>query len=461
MDYSNKILIQDKLKEKILEVTQLLKNTVVATLGPKGKTSIIYDENGEPYITKDGVSVIKSIYTEDPFTNILIKLIKQAAEKTVDQAGDGTTSSTCLAVELIEYYIKNNLDVNTIDKTKEDLIFFLETKVKEIKKEDIYNIAKISANNDVEMASSIEKAFNISNNIRIETSDQNKDSIEEIVGHKIESGLLVNTFINDIETNSFKAKDYKIFIFNGKLNDLNFVKKLFTINKKLIIITEEVSEQVLYTLAHNYNKGIIDCVLIKPPGFSTQRVKLLNDLALILNTSVYNELDKNTVFNNVLPNVNEVEVYKNYSIIIPEIIHSEVDKLKTKLESLYKKSEEHDKLLIKQRLDLLEGKMCLIKVGGNSEVEVKEKYDRYEDAVLAVKSAREEGIIQGGGTLLKEFADSYNEFAEPYRSINNIISKDITDYTNVIDPYKVVKCSIENATSVAKVILTTSSIINN
>lgn len=463
MDYNKNVLTDSNLQQVIFNVLELLKSTVIATLGPNGKTSIISDENGNPYITKDGVSVIKKLSVEDEFSNTIIKLIRQAAEKTVEEAGDGTTTSTCLAVSLIEFYLNKPDSIYKLKETKNKLLKYLENKVIPIKEKDIFNIAKISSNNDVNMSKIIEKAFKHSNNVKLEIHNKEKDEFVETIGHKLESGYLNNVLVNNEKNNSIVLQNSKLFIYDGKLSDVNFIKKLFTNYNNVVIVAEDISQEIDYLIRHNYNKGKIQTGIIKSPGFATHRKSLLEDLATIFNTKVYSEYNVNDIFTNnkTLGTLNNIEIFKNYSLLEGKTNIDDIKKRVKNLESLYKESDEHSKILIKQRLDLLEGKMSLIKIGGNSSVEVKEKYDRYEDSVLAVKSAKESGILTGGGVLLNYFANQEGEYAEPYKVIYKIISKDVQDFTDVIDPYKVVKCAIENSASVAKTIINTSSIIKN
>lgn len=460
MDYSSKILKGQALKDRIYSVLSLLEDTVISTLGPNGKTSIIYDDNGNSYVTKDGVSVIKVLKTDDPYSNIIIDIIKQAAEKTVIEAGDGTTTSTLLAVELIKYYLDTLEDLSNIDEVKDKLLKYIKNRVISIREDDVFKIAKISANNDIKMATIIEKAFSFSENVKAEIFNIDEDEIEHTVGYNINNGYMFNWLINNPVKGSSVIEDADLFIYNGHLNSLEVIKSLFKKTKNVVIITNEISEEVEWTIKHNYNKGIIKCSIIKSPGFATHRNNLLEDIATVFNTQVYNvgNIKNFTGFENTIK-IKKAEIFKTSSILEPEGGIDNKQEVLENLKSLYKNSDEHNKELVKQRINLLEGKMSLIKVGAKSEVEAREKFDRYEDAILAVRSAIKYGILPGGGIVLKEFAELYGKNAEPYKSVNNIISQTVTNFKDVIDPYKVIKSSVENSASVAKLLLSTSSII--
>ena len=474
-----------------------LHDAVASTMGPNGKTVIITDEHGKPYVTKDGVSVARKINFKDPVENIGAQLIKEVCELQVDMAGDGTTTAVVLANAFIQNL--KQFDSNEINKAFDEIIpkIIKELKInsRELKNEDIKYVASISANNDIQIGNIIEQAYNHTSIIKVEESNNLIDSLELVDGMSLPVSYFSKHFITNPKKGECSLINPFVLLIDGKLDNLKPfelpIKEIAASNDSLLIITEHVSEALLRLIETNVLSGSLKACIIKSPGFSQHRKDLLNDIANFTGATVIKDFNKSYNLS-ILGKLKSVKINKNSSLLVKDESIN-VDELINTLTELSKSKEysDYDKELITQRIENLKGKISIIKVGGGSEIEMKERKDRYDDAVLAVACALEEGVVEGGGISLyrifHKFMDEntsleYLDFQPPtekdlfFREIYNCLSKPMYQIIdngsilniqenmfdkNIIDPLKVTRCAIENAVSIAKTILSTETIILN
>lgn len=488
------IYFEKEAREKIFNGINKLCKAVSKTMGPNGKTVIIPSkkEYGKYIITKDGVSVAEQVFFKDPIENIGAELVKEAAKLTADLAGDGTTTATVLATAFINNLkdFEPNEIIKAFDEIIPKVIEELKRNSRSLNKSDVKYVASISANNDMEIGNNIQNAYNFSSIVKIEESNNEKDEVVLVDGTKLDVSYFSKHFITNQDKAECDLIEPYVLIINGKLNTLECfedpIKQIASQGKSLLIITEDVSEQTLQLLENNVKNGFLSCCVIKTPGFGQHRKDLVRDLSDLTGATVIDNLSKryNT---SILGKLKSSKITKNYSLLVK---HDEID-IEDVVESLdvLRKSKEmssHDLDLINQRYENLAGKIAVIKVGGRSEIEMKERYDRYEDAVKAVACALEEGIVEGGGVAFMKILFSFkennikqiilNSLSTPYKKIfpKNVLDlNDIHGETvifdiatnmfkqNIIDPLKVTRTALENAVSVAKTILTTDCVVLN
>jgi len=465
-----------EMRDLLLSGINKLADTVTLTMGPNGKIVGITNFNGEGYVTKDGVSVSNDIVFKNYIEDYGAKLIKQVAQKTVEQAGDGTTTSICLAqafinkgFELIDQGISYNEIKKALDILELETLHRLKKQSKRLTKKDIINVATISANNDKQIGSLIDKAYKHSKIVKVEESDNEEDTLETIDGMQLDTSYFNKAFINNEKKKAIVYGKSKFILVDGKLENIKSILDHLKGAQELpiIIIADHFSESVVSLLKENHNQGYLKIGLIKSPGFAGHRRNLMSDLKKYFKLSI-------VVSNEI--RIGEIDsIYADHNKVIiskDDPDRSDIENLK----SLYKEeSDKSTKRLIQERIDMLEGKLSIIRVGGNSELEMKERKDRIDDAVLAVKSAMEEGIVEGGGvTLAKLYIYSMYtrtpilEFSQclmnPYDKIFgekiNPTQKDMFK-KNIIDPHKVTRCAFQNAISVAKTILNMEAIVVN
>lgn len=477
-------------RNKLLNGINKLNRAVSSTMGPNGKTVIIPDKDNPLHykVTKDGVSVANSIRFKDPVEDIGAELIKQAANKTVDEAGDGTTTSTVLATAFINNLKNfNSVDINkAFDEIIPKVIDELRKNSRQLKHEDIKYVATISANNDMEIGNIIQQAYDFSSIIKIEESGI-KDSLELIEGMSLPVSYFSKKFITNTNKGQVDMLEPYVIIIDGKLEKVDCFKQpieyIAEQNKELLIITEHVNESVLRNIEFNVKERGLKCCIIKAPGFSKHRKDLLEDISKFTGASIIRDLSSK-YSTNILGKLNSANISKDRSILVK---HEDIN-LNENITSLkeYSKTieDKYEKELLDQRISNLTGKVSIIKVGGKSELEVKERKDRYDDAVLAVACALEEGIVEGAGYALREarflVIDNLNPITQgitdalckPSWTISENGCNLEEDYykgsdhsrtsyfdLNIIDPLKVTRCALENAVSVAKTILSTEAIV--
>lgn len=468
-------------RDKLISGVNKLNRAVSGTMGPNGKNVIIPDrKTGKYKVTKDGVSVAREVFFKDPIENIGAQLAKQAAEKTVEDAGDGTTTATVLTTAFV-----NNLkdfDYKDISKAFDEIIpkviKQLKLNSRELKHEDIKHVASISANNDLQIGELIQQAYNHSDIVKIEESSNTEDILDTLPGMSLPVSYFSKHFITNQSKGTCEFTNVNTLIIDGKLEKLENFRNILELtqqsNNSLLIIVEDIHEQALRKLETFVLSQSLPICVIKSPGFSKHRKDLLQDLCDFTGSKLITDLSK--IYNtDILGKLQSCKISKNNSILVKDDNINITDKLDNLIE-LSKNTElaEYDKDLIKQRIEYLKGKISIIKVGGKSELEMKERFDRYDDAVKAVACALEEGIVEGGGVALTWISRSLmNKSSDveilileslllPYQTIvrngSKINIKNMFEQ-NIIDPLKVTRCALLNAVSVAKIILSTEAVV--
>jgi chaperonin GroEL len=469
-----------------------LEKAVASTLGPNGKTVIITNEYGLPYITKDGVSVARAISFKDPLENIGANLVKEVCELQVKQAGDGTTTAIVLANAFIQNL--KEFDSNEINKAFDEIIpkviEQLKLNSRVLKREDIKYVASISANNDVQIGNIIEQAYNFSNIVKVEESNSLEDSLETIEGMQLDVSYMSKNFTNT-KKEYCEFEDPYVLLLDGKLEDLmpfkTILETITSRDESLLIITEYTSEKELRKLESNVLGGNIKLCVIKTPGFGPVRKDYIRDLSDFTGAEIITVQPNKKYLPSCLGRLKSSKITKNNSLLIKhEDIN--VDEIVENLTELSKNKEltSYDIEIINKRINNLTAKASIIKVGGGSELEMKERKDRYDDAVLAVACALEEGIVEGGGIALErmqinlhlDYSTPEDEtemviqdnliscLSAPLNQINkngfNLSTLDGDMFKkNIIDPLKVTRCALENAVSIAKTILSTDTVVLN
>lgn len=471
------IISGDELKKRLLIGIEALGSTVLSTMGPHGKTVIITDDFGRPYVTKDGVSVANSITFADPVSNIGATLLKQVAQKTVDEAGDGTTTSIALALAFITRGMEEmdqGTNYNDLKFELEDLLektsIHLNKYSRKLHFSNIIDVATIAANNDTHLGQTIQKAYDHSNIVKVEETEQNEDSLTLVDGMQLRTGYFNKAFINKGERQTIEYTDIHVILIDGHLDSFNDIAGMLEKTDRVLIIADYFSEKVVSILKTNYNNNAIEIALVKSPGINLHRIDLMEDLSLYTGATLVTKGLKGAK----LGHVDSIEIHKDKIIITKDEMRIGVqERLDELVSALVIEVNVHTKDLLEQRIGNLTGKISIIKVGGKSEVEIKEKKDRYDDAVLAVLCAIEEGIVAGAGMSLYKAAHKLdNTFKDclkvPYATIqaNAEGTLPITVKSNlfnagIIDPLKVTRCALENAVSVAKTILSTDSVVLN
>ena len=495
-------------RTQVFNGIQKLANAVSSTLGAGGKCVMLEDSSGKPVITKDGVTVADSIILFDPVENMGSTLLKEAARKTVQEAGDGTTTATVLAHAILKeaYAVsekKNAREIKDgINSAVEKVIEYLEKIAVNVKGDMLDNIASISVNNDNELGSIIADAFRSVDNtgiVMMETAGDGKTVSELIEGVPYDKGLTNSHFITNPQTKTAELENPLVLIMESPVNTIRDIQKVLEYvikNNKPLLIIGDLEQGVLSTLATNKKKGNLKVNVINAPTYGISKREVLEDLSLLTGATIVNEdlgddLDAVDVdylgscLKSVTSHEDTVITVSEASEKIKDVIRS----IKEKLANNTLKSWEVIKL--EKRLSMLTAKIAVVKVGANSEVELKEKTDRVEDAICATKAAVKEGIVPGGGVALLN-ASAYikseglgeevllKAIKAPYFTILenagitasqpqdkgiglNAITGEPVDMVKhgIIDPLMVTKSALRNAASVATTILSTDCVINN
>ena len=505
------IKFENDANTRMINGLNILANAVKITLGPKGRNVVIYENNTTPHITKDGVTVAKSIFLKDKFKDAGAQLVKSVAAKTGDEAGDGTSTSVILTQAIVAEGLKHiaagisPIEVKRgIDKAVEKVVTYIKTISTPIEENEIQHIATISANNDPEIGELISEAIKqVSKDgvIAIEESKTRETYIECVDGMQFGRGYLSNYFVTNSETSECVLDNPYIFITDKKVesvkNLLNILQPIAESGKSLLIIADDIDSEVINTLAVNKFRAGLKICAVKAPSFGDNRNEILKDIS-ILTGSVFNSLEFS--FNKLtledLGTANKVVVTKDTTTIINGngdrvAINNRIFEIK----NLIEKDKENSYL--KERLAKLSGGVAVLHVGASSEAEVKEKIDRVDDALCATRAALEEGIVTGGGVTYLQAAQAvlnnvqlgdriiYNTLQYPIKCIcenagvsgeviiNEIYSNKNINYgynaltgkyvdlkeKGIIDPAKVERVALENAASVAGVLLTSGCVI--
>ncbi len=525
---SNQIKFSEEAREQLLTGVEKLANAVTATMGPNGRNVIIEQSQGMPVSTKDGVTVAKAIDLEDVMENIGAQLVKQASIKTADQAGDGTTTSTLLASALLKRGMSaisdkecNAVQVKKgIESAAQQVVTFLEEESVEITDEEqLKQVATISANNDEEVGKLISAAMDKVGRdgvVTIEESRTGETYLEVVEGMQFNRGYKSPYFVTDNNTMTAVLNKPLVLIVDKRITAakdlLPILEACSSKNKSLLIISDDIDGEALSTLVVNKMRGILQVVAVKAPEFGDRKKAMMEDIAILTGGTVVSpekgmRLDK---FNSDwLGSARKVVIGKEETTIVDG--KGETENLEERLEeikSLIDNSKSPFEIeTLQDRLGRLIGGIAVVHVGGHSEVEMKEKKDRIEDALHATKAALEEGILPGGGTALYRAAQSLSEdesetdFGKGRRILANSILEPlqtilknagynahgliqvmnmIDDENNfwmgydlsqssivnmleegIIDPAKVTRLALENAVSVAGTVMVTEAVVSN
>ena len=498
----------DDARGQILAGVSKLTNAVSSTLGASGKCVILEDENGKPVITKDGVTVANSVTLLKPLENIGATLIKEAAQRTVKDAGDGTTTATILAHAILEEYIKHDqLDdlrsiKNGINTAVDNVVKYLQKKRKKVSGKKIDQVATISANNDKDLGKIIGEAFKLVDEtgiVLMETNEQPETTVELIEGVQYNRSLKNKHFITNKEKGTSELDNPLVLIVESKIENIrkiqNVLEHVIKNNKSLLIIAD-VDQQVVNALAMNKLKGNIKVNIIDAPVFGLGRKEVLSDLCDVTGATLINEDlgdDIDLISEEHLGSC--VKSITGNDLTVLQVDLKENTKVKETIDILEKQIKDVNNSNIKTRLEKrlgnLKAKMAIVRVGANSEVELKEKQDRVEDAICATKAAIKQGIVSGGGIALYNASQNlqpknigeevlYCAIKRPYEVILanagidseapegegigiDVVTGKTVDMAKagIIDPLLVTKSALVNAASVATTIMSTDCVINN
>jgi chaperonin GroEL len=519
---AKQILFEEEARQAILRGVKILADAVKITLGPKGRNVIIEKKFGSPTITKDGVTVAKEIELSDPNENVGAQLVKEVASKTSDVAGDGTTTATVLAESIYREGLRNVaagsnpvLLKRGIDKAVEAVVKKLREMSKEVSdRKEIAQVASIAANNDESIGSIIADAMEKVGKdgvITVEEAKGLETTLEVVEGLQFDRGYLSPYFITDPERMEVVLENPYILIYEKKISAvkdlLPILEKVVQRGKPILIIAEDVEGEALATLVVNKLKGVISCAAVKAPGFGDRRKAMLEDIAIVTGGRFISE-DLGIKLENItiddLGQARKVVVDKENTTIVEgagkrENIVARMNQIKKQIEET---TSDYDREKLQERLAKIAGGVAVIRVGAATEAEMKEKKARVEDALHATRAAVEEGIVPGGGVALircvsaidalnlsgdekvgalivrkaleepaKMIAENAGEegsvIVERIKSADNpnlgfnALTGEFVDMiqAGVIDPVKVVRTALQNAASVASVMLTTESVV--
>jgi chaperonin GroEL len=517
---AKEIIFDIEARDGLKRGVDALANAVKVTLGPKGRNVVIGKSFGGPTITKDGVTVAKEIELENPLENMGAQMVKEVASKTNDLAGDGTTTATVLAQAIVKEGLKNvaaganPLDLKRgIDKAVEAIITNLRAQSQEVgnKSEKIQQVASISANNDDTIGDLIAQAFEKVGKEGVITVEEAKGTatyVDIVEGMQFDRGYLSPYFVTNADKMLTDLENPYILLYEKKITNLKdllpILEPVAQSGKPLLIIAEDVEGEALATLVMNKLRGALKIAAVKAPGFGDRRKAMLEDIAILTGGTVIAEergltLENTTI--DMLGTAERVTIDKDNTTVVNgagkvEDIKARVGQIKAQIETT---TSDYDKEKLQERLAKLAGGVAVLYVGAPSEVEMKEKKDRVDDALHATRAAVEEGIVAGGGVALVRTidvlktitTDNLDELTgvkilaraieEPLRQIvenaggegSVVVAKVMEgkadygynaktdEYTNmlkagIIDPTKVTRIALENAASVAGMILTTA-----
>ena len=517
------ILYGEEARKALQSGVDQLANTVKITLGPRGRNVVLDKKFGAPLITNDGVTIAKEIELDDPFENMGAQLVKEVSTKTNDVAGDGTTTATLLAQALIREGMKNvaaganPMGVKRgIQKAVDAVVADVVANSKKVSgTEDVASAATISAG-DAEIGSLIAEAMEkvtADGVITVEESKTAETYSEVVEGMQFDRGYITPYMVTDTDKMEAVLDDAVILITDKKISNvqeiLPLLEQILQSGKKLLIIAEDVEGEALSTLIVNKLRGTFTCVAVKAPGFGDRRKEMLRDIAILTGGQVISDelgLDLKETTMDMLGRARQVKVQKENTIIVdgagdPAEIKARVGQIRSQIETT---TSDFDREKLQERLAKLAGGVAVIKVGAATEVEMKEKKLRIEDALSATKAAVEEGLVAGGGVALLNAAKALTELLEksegdektgirivlkaleePVRQIalnaglegsviiDKILSADKANYgfdfaaeqyvdmfaAGIVDPTKVTRSALQNAASVAAMVLTTESLV--
>ncbi|MDR6104340.1 chaperonin GroEL [Agrobacterium larrymoorei] len=509
-------------REKMLKGVDVLADAVKVTLGPKGRNVVIDKSFGAPRITKDGVSVAKEIELEDKFENMGAQMVREVASKTNDIAGDGTTTATVLAQAIVREGQKavaagmNPMDLKRgIDLAVAEVVKDLQAKAKKINtSEEVAQVGTISANGDTQVGRDIAEAMQKVGNegvITVEEAKTAETELEVVEGMQFDRGYLSPYFVTNPEKMVADLEDAYILLHEKKLSNLQamlpVLEAVVQTGKPLVIIAEDVEGEALATLVVNKLRGGLKIAAVKAPGFGDRRKAMLEDIAILTGGTVISEdlgIKLENVTLDMLGKAKKVSISKENTTIVDGSgqktdIEGRVAQIKAQIEET---SSDYDREKLQERLAKLAGGVAVIRVGGATEVEVKERKDRIDDALNATRAAVQEGIVAGGGTallrsaqkitvkgvnddqeaginivrralqsLVRQIADNAGDEASIV--VGKVLDKADDNFgynaqtgeygdmiaMGIVDPVKVVRTALQNAASVASLLITTEAMI--
>lgn len=517
------IKYREEARQKILEGVRTLASAVKVTLGPKGRNVIIDKSFGVPQVTKDGVTVAKEIELEDKHQNMGAQMVKEVASKTADKAGDGTTTATVLAEAIYSEGLKNiAAGANPMD-LKRGIDAAVKTAVEELKKicspvkdqKEIAQVATISANNDSEIGEMIADAIakvGRDGTITVEEARGFTTTLEVVKGMNFDRGYLSAYFVTDAENQEAVLENAYILIVEKKISAMKdflpLLQSVLETSRPLLIIAEDVEGEALATLVVNRIRAGLKICAVKAPGFGDRRKAILEDIATLTGGQVVSEdlgIKLENVTIDMLGSAKKIVVKKEETTLVEgagdkEVIQKRINLIRKQIED---STSDYDKEKLQERLAKLSGGVAVIRVGAATEVEMKEKKDRVEDAQHATAAAVEEGVLPGGGTAYIRTIDAVealsktlhgdqktgamiiaNALTSPLKQIAenagkegvivlqkvknlpknegyNALKDEYTDMlkAGILDPMKVSRCALENAASIAGLLLTTEAIV--
>jgi chaperonin GroEL len=509
-------------REKMLRGVDVLADAVKVTLGPKGRNVVIDKSFGAPRITKDGVSVAKEIELEDKFENMGAQMVREVASKTNDIAGDGTTTATVLAQAIVREGQKavaagmNPMDLKRgIDLAVSEVVKDLQAKAKKIStSEEVAQVGTISANGDTQVGRDIAEAMQKVGNegvITVEEAKTAETELEVVEGMQFDRGYLSPYFVTNPEKMIADLEDAFILLHEKKLSNLQamlpVLEAVVQTGKPLVIIAEDVEGEALATLVVNKLRGGLKIAAVKAPGFGDRRKAMLEDIAILTGGTVISEdlgIKLENVTLDMLGRAKKVSISKENTTIVDGSgqkvdIEGRVAQIKAQIEET---TSDYDREKLQERLAKLAGGVAVIRVGGSTEIEVKERKDRIDDALNATRAAVQEGIVPGGGVallrssskitvkgvnddqeaginivrkalqaLVRQIADNAGDEASIV--VGKILEKNEDNFgynaqtseygdmiaMGIVDPVKVVRTALQNAASVASLLITTEAMI--
>jgi chaperonin GroEL len=510
-------------RDRMLRGVEILSNAVKVTLGPKGRNVVLDKSFGAPRITKDGVTVAKEIELEDKFENMGAQMVREVASKTSDSAGDGTTTATVLAAAIVKEGCKavaagmNPMDLKRgVDLAVEAIVADLQKNSKKVTSNDeIAQVGTISANGDAEIGRFLAEAMKKVGNegvITVEEAKSLETELEVVEGMQFDRGYISPYFVTNAEKMRVEMEDPYILIYEKKLSGLQellpLLEAVVQTSKPLVIIAEEVEGEALATLVVNKLRGGLKVAAVKAPGFGDRRKAMLQDIAILTGGQAISEdlgIKLENVTLNMLGRAKKLMIEKENTTIVNGAgkkadIEARISQIKAQIEET---TSDYDREKLQERLAKLAGGVAVIRVGGATEIEVKERKDRVDDAMHATRAAVEEGILPGGGVALLRASEVLKKvrtqnddqktgveivrkaISYPARQIalnagedgsvvvGKILEKDQYSYgfdaqsgeyvnmmsKGIIDPTKVVRAALQGAASVAGLLITTEAMV--
>lgn len=518
---AKQLLFSEEARRQILSGVEQLARAVKVTLGPKGRNVVLDKKFGSPTITKDGVTVAKEVELEDPYQNMGAQMVKEVAEKTSDNAGDGTTTATVLAEAIYREGLKNvTAGANPmalkrgIEKAVSAVVDELKKLSKPIKdKKEISQVAAIAANGDTKIGDQIAEAMDKAGKdgvITVEEAKSIETTLEVVEGMQFDQGYLSPYFVTDAERMEAVLEDPYILIYEKKISSLKdllpLLEKIARTGKPLLIIAEEVEGEALATLVVNKIRGTFQAAAVKAPGYGDRRKAMLEDIAVLTGGKAITEdlgLKLESIDVDSLGRAKRVKIDKENTTIVEgagkdQAIKARINQIRKQIEGT---DSDYDREKLQERLAKLAGGVAVINVGAATETEMKEKKARVEDALHATRAAVEEGIIPGGGVgflrcipILEKLKVEGDEkigidiikrsLEEPIRQLTanaglegsvivqkvklektsigyNVATDEYVDMIDagVMDPTKVARTALQNASSIAALLLTTEALI--